>query len=282
MKVEITLPDWWTGTGAFPCPWTLGSEVFRIRLKSTPSAPRLSGLGTASPAFLNLCLADSRIWSFSASTIWWTKAKSVQSCPTLWDPMNCIVSQVPLPVGFSRQEYWRELPCPPPGNLGEGNGSPLQYSCLENCVVRGAWWAAVHRVAQSRTWLRRLSVHACIGEGNGNPLRYSCLENPRDGGAWLAAIHRVTQSWTRLRWLSSSSSSSLQGIYTTQGLNPHLLHLLHWQACSLPLAPPVEVIPCNKCLLRAKHVCVYINIYFYFYFCIYPVDVLCLETVVVS
>ena len=124
-------------------------------------------------------------------------------------------------------------------------------------------------------------MHACIGEGNGNPLQYSCLENPRDGGAWSAAIHRVTQSRTRLRRLSSSSSS-LQGIYPTQGLNPHLLHLLHWQACSLPLAPPGEVIPCNKSLLRAKHVCVYINIYFYFYFCIYPIDVLCLETVVVS
>ena len=34
---------------------------------------------------------------------------------------------------------------------GEGNGNPLQYSCLENLVGRGAWRAAVHRVAQSRT-----------------------------------------------------------------------------------------------------------------------------------
>ena len=33
--------------------------------------------------------------------------------------------------------------------LGEGNGNPLQCSCLENPVDRGAWWAAVHRVAQS-------------------------------------------------------------------------------------------------------------------------------------
>ena len=34
---------------------------------------------------------------------------------------------------------------------GEGNGGPFQYSCLENPVDGGAWWAAVHRVAQSRT-----------------------------------------------------------------------------------------------------------------------------------
>ena len=67
--------------------------------------------------------------------------------------------------------------------LGEGNGNPLQYSCLENPVDRGAWWAAVHRVAQSWTRLKRLSMHACVGGGNGNPLQYSCLENPRDRGA---------------------------------------------------------------------------------------------------
>ena len=31
---------------------------------------------------------------------------------------------------------------------GEGNGNPLQYSCLENPMDRGAWWAAVHRVTK--------------------------------------------------------------------------------------------------------------------------------------
>ena len=41
--------------------------------------------------------------------------------------------------------------------IGEGNGSPLQCSCLENPRDRGAWWAAVHGVAQSRTRLKRLS-----------------------------------------------------------------------------------------------------------------------------
>ena len=36
-------------------------------------------------------------------------------------------------------------------SLGEGNGNPLQYSCLENPMDRGAWWATVHGVAKSRT-----------------------------------------------------------------------------------------------------------------------------------
>ena len=35
--------------------------------------------------------------------------------------------------------------------LGEGNGNPLQYSCLENPMNRGAWWAAVHGVAKGQT-----------------------------------------------------------------------------------------------------------------------------------
>ena len=36
-------------------------------------------------------------------------------------------------------------------HIGEGNGTPLQYSCLENPMEGGAWWAAVHGVAKSRT-----------------------------------------------------------------------------------------------------------------------------------
>ena len=40
---------------------------------------------------------------------------------------------------------------------GEGHGNPLQYSCLENPMDRGAWWAVVHGVTQSRTWLKWLS-----------------------------------------------------------------------------------------------------------------------------
>ena len=41
--------------------------------------------------------------------------------------------------------------------IGEGNGNPLQCSCLENPRDWGAWWAAVYRVAQSRTRLKQLS-----------------------------------------------------------------------------------------------------------------------------
>ena len=41
---------------------------------------------------------------------------------------------------------------------GGGHGNPLQYSCWENPMDRGAWWATVHRVSKSLTWLKRLSM----------------------------------------------------------------------------------------------------------------------------
>ena len=40
-----------------------------------------------------------------------------------------------------------------------GNGNPLQYSCLENPMDREAWWAIVHSLAKSQTWLKWLSIH---------------------------------------------------------------------------------------------------------------------------
>ena len=45
---------------------------------------------------------------------------------------------------------------------GGGNGNPLQDSCLENPMDRGAWWATAYRVAESWTQLKRLSTHTCI------------------------------------------------------------------------------------------------------------------------
>ena len=42
---------------------------------------------------------------------------------------------------------------------GEGNGNPLQYSCLENPMDRGAWWDTVHGVIKSQMWLKRLNMH---------------------------------------------------------------------------------------------------------------------------
>ena len=71
--------------------------------------------------------------------------------------------QAPPSLGFSRQgETWLN-PLRITNQLflfllkqvifGQGDGTPLQYSCLENPIDGGAWWAAVHGVAEGRTWL---------------------------------------------------------------------------------------------------------------------------------
>ena len=65
----------------------------------------------------------------------------------------------------------------------EGNGNPLQYSCLENPWTEEPGRLQSMGSLESDT-TERLHFHlslSCIGEGNGNPLQCSCLENPRDG-----------------------------------------------------------------------------------------------------
>ena len=85
--------------------------------------------------------------------------------------------------------------------------NPPQYSCLENSMDRGAWWATVPGAAESWTWLSdwaQTKIHNGIlfshrkwfGEGNSNPLQYPCLENPMDRGSWRAVVHGITESDT--------------------------------------------------------------------------------------
>ena len=54
-------------------------------------------------------------------------AKLLQSCSTLCNPMDCS-HQAPLFMGFSRQEYWNGLPCPPPGDLPDSGIKPMSLT----------------------------------------------------------------------------------------------------------------------------------------------------------
>ena len=65
-----------------------------------------------------------------------------------------------------------------------GNSNPFQYSCLENFIDGGAWWATFHGVEKSWTRQRLTLLINELGESNGTPLQYSCLENPIDVGTW--------------------------------------------------------------------------------------------------
>ena len=90
---------------------------------------------------------------------------------------------------------------------GEGNGPPLQYSCLENPVDGGAWWAAVLGVAKSRTRLSDFTFTFHFHALEKEMATHSSVlvwRIPGTGDAWWAAVYGVSQSRTQLKRLSSS------------------------------------------------------------------------------
>ena len=86
----------------------------------------------------------------------------------------------------------------------EGDGNPLQYSCLENPMDRGTCWAAVHKITQSQTWLKRLSMHECMHALEKEMVTHSSIlawripgmEEP--GGLLSMGSHRVRHDWSDL------------------------------------------------------------------------------------
>ena len=95
--------------------------------------------------------------------------------------------------------------------IGEGNGIPLQHSCLENPMDGGAWLASVHGVAKSRTRLSDFTFtfhfHALEKE---MATHSSVLAWRIPGmGEPCGLLSGVAQSWTRLKRLSSSSSITI-------------------------------------------------------------------------
>ena len=87
---------------------------------------------------------------------------------------------------------------------GEGNGTPLQYSCLENPMDGGAWWAAVLGVSKSRTWLSDFTFtfhfHAVEKEmaTHSSVLAWRIPGMGEPGGLPSMGLHRVGHYWSDL------------------------------------------------------------------------------------
>ena len=85
--------------------------------------------------------------------------------------------------------------------VGEGNGTPLQYSCLENPMDRGAWWAAVHGVTKRWTWLSdfpfTFHFHALEKEmaTHSSVLAWRIPGTEEPGGLPSMGSHRVGHDW---------------------------------------------------------------------------------------
>ena len=82
--------------------------------------------------------------------------------------------------------------------IGEGNGKPLQYSCLENPRDGGAWWASIYGVAQSQTRLKRLSSSSSIPEwSSGFPhfLQFKSEFGNKEFTIWSTVSSRSCFCW---------------------------------------------------------------------------------------
>ena len=116
-------------------------------------------------------------------------AKLLQSCPTLYDPVDC--------------------------SPGEVNGTPLQYSCLENPMDGGAWKAAAHGVAKSRTRMRDFTFtfhfHALEKDmaAHSRVLAWRIPGTGEPGGLPSMGSHRVVHDWSDLA--AAAADYSLTG-----------------------------------------------------------------------
>ena len=126
--------------------------------------------------------------------------------------------------------------------IGEGNGNPLQSSCLENPMDGEAWQAAVHGVAQSRTWLKRLSSSSskgCVswpevisfpikhsGKGDTTSLPTACLNVPPS--VIPSALHVYVLSLITVHVRTSPLGSGIPagGAHTSQRPGNFSFH--HW------------------------------------------------------
>ena len=99
--------------------------------------------------------------------------------------------------------------------LGEGNGTPLQYSCLENPMDRGAWWAAVHGVDKSSTRLSDCTFtfhfHALEKEmaTHSSVLAWRILGTAEPGGLPSMELHGVGHYWSDLAVAAAVKSTCI-------------------------------------------------------------------------
>ena len=135
-----------------------------------------------------------------------------------------VACQASLSVEFSRQEYWSGWPLPSPGDLPDPGIEPASPMLPSGFFTTEAPGKPINRIA--RMWAK--SLQSCL-----------TLLDPTDHIPPDSSVSRQEYCY-----------ALLQGIFPTQGPNPFLRHLLHWQLDSSPLrhqGSPLTWLPCFKC-----------------------------------
>ena len=141
----------------------------------------------------------------------------VLSCVRLFAALWTVTWQAPLSMGCSKKEYWSELPFPPPG-------------CLSNPGIEPASPELAGRFFTTEPPEKPLILAYCCC-----PVlqSYPTLCNSMDYNPWLLCPWDFPGKNTGVGY-----HFLLQDVFLTQGLNPCVLCLLHWQVGSLLLTPP--------------------------------------------
>ena len=120
---------------------------------------------------------------FKNQSLSYFSIKVISSRYTYWLKHLFLVAHINDVMGFPDSAMVKKLPANAGGSRdaglipelrrspGVGNGNILQYSCLENSMDRGTWWATFHRVAKNQT---QLSTHTQITEYNGTSYNVWC------------------------------------------------------------------------------------------------------------
>ena len=157
-----------------------------------------------------------------------------------------VAYKAPLSMGFSRQEYWRGLPFPSPGELPNPGIEPW-VSCLGRQILYH-WTTWVTQ----KTMKRFTNLHVFLAQGHDNLLCivpilvYAQPIVKLLGHVWLFVTHGLQPTRLLCPWDFPAKNTGmvchflLQGNFLTQGSNPHLLN---WQADSLPSEPPGKPVP---------------------------------------
>ena len=141
--------------------------------------------------YLNICACELSCFSY------------VRLCATLWTEAH----QAPLSMGFSRQENWSGLLCPPKGDLPHPRiqTATVKVSCICSwvlCYLRHLVAQMVKNLPAIARDIRDLGSIPGSGrspeDGKGNPHQYSGLENSMDRGAWWGTDHGIMESRTQL------------------------------------------------------------------------------------
>ena len=151
--------------------------------------------------------------------------------------MALVVKNLPVNAGdrYGFGPWVRKIP-------GERNGNPLQYSCLENPMDRGAWWATIHGVTESDG--TEVTYHTCS-----NPCLESCLKGIQE--ALLDKMQGEGASWGHLP-LHVLSYADCDGLCVNQDKSWEI-SAGEWLVYSIRVRPPLRHQGTNPCPMTPAH-----------------------------